>query len=398
MEFSVIAEFPDPTPCAGATGRQKEPHSSGPVTMLQRVLRGLGNPVAGRMFEAIQIEVTSHCNLRCVMCPVTAMADGWNAQHLAWEAFLRIARAFEQIKYVHLQGWGEPLLHPRLFDMIKVGKDAGCQVGFTTNGTLLDSVATQRLLDLGLDLLAVSIAGVTQQTHGAIRVGSDLSRILENLRGFLALRAERQSLKPKVEIFFLMTKMNAAELPAAADLAASLGADELVATNLDYVPTRDQDVLKAFADPSSKDACVCLVEGARARTKAAGVAFRAYPLEPEELAICEANPLKILFVSSDGWVSPCTYLGLAGQMKIPRIFNGNAIQVPRPRFGHIMERELLEIWDSPAYRAFRRQFASRRLAAMISAVATVAGSAPNRPKALPEAPEPCRSCPKLFGV
>lgn len=365
--------------------------------MLRRVLRGLGNPVAGRMIDAIQIEITSHCNLRCVMCPVTVLADRWNGQHLAWEAFLCIARAFEQIKYVHLQGWGEPLLHPRLFDMIKVAKDAGCRVGFTTNGTLLDSVAAQRLLDLDLDLLAVSIAGATQQTHGAIRVGSDLSRILENVRGFLVLRSDQQSLKPKVEIFFLMTKMNMAELPAAADLAASLGADELVATNLDYVPTRDQDVLRVFAD-SSKDACVGFVEGARARTKAGGVTFRAYPLEPEEVAICEANPLKNLFVSSDGWVSPCTYLGLAGQMKIPRIFNRNAIQVPRPRFGHIMEQELLEIWKTPAYRAFRQQFVARRMASVISAVAAVAGSAPNRPEALPEAPEPCRSCPKLFGV
>ena len=398
MEFSVIVEFPEPTPCAEASGRHKQPHSSAPVAMLRRVLRGLGNPVAGRMFDAIQIETTSHCNLRCVMCPVTAMADGWNAQHLSWETFLRIARAFEQIKYVHLQGWGEPLLHPRLFDMIKIAKDSGCRVGFTTNGTLIDLVASQRLLDLDVDLLAVSIAGATQQTHGAIRVGSDLARILENLRGFLAVRAERQSLKPKVEIFFLMTKKNIAELPAAAELVASLGADELVATNLDYVPTHDQDALKVFADPAFKDACVRFVEDARGKAKTAGVMFRAYPLEPEEVAICEANPLKILFVSSDGWVSPCTYLGLAGQRNIPRIFKGSAVEVPRPRFGHIMEQELLEIWKTPAYRAFRQQFVARRMAGMFLAAVAVAGSGVNSPKALPAAPEPCRSCPKLFGV
>lgn len=38
---------------------------------------------------------------------------------------MRIDCAFAYTKFVHLQGWGEPLLNPRLFDTIKVAKDAG---------------------------------------------------------------------------------------------------------------------------------------------------------------------------------------------------------------------------------------------------------------------------------
>jgi hypothetical protein len=71
-----------------------------------------------RPFEAFQIEVTSRCNLRCVMCPVTVLADRWPALDLPWETFQRIARAFGKTKWVYLQGWGEPLLHPRILDMI----------------------------------------------------------------------------------------------------------------------------------------------------------------------------------------------------------------------------------------------------------------------------------------
>ena len=43
------------------------------------------------VFDAIQIEVTSRCNIRCVMCPVTVLADRWHAQNLDWELYLRIA-------------------------------------------------------------------------------------------------------------------------------------------------------------------------------------------------------------------------------------------------------------------------------------------------------------------
>jgi MoaA/NifB/PqqE/SkfB family radical SAM enzyme len=350
------------------------------------------------VFDAIQIEVTSRCNIRCVMCPVTVLADRWHAQNLDWELYLRIARAFKHIRFVHLQGWGEPLLHPRLFDMIRVAKEAGCRVGFTTNGTLLNQFAGQRLLDLELDLLAISIGGATPQTHAAIRVGSDLSRIVNNLRRFQDLRARRRSQRPKVEIFFLMTKTNMAELPAAVDLAASLGADELVATNLDYVPTRVQDDLKAFGCQALRQAFARAVEDAAVRAKTAGVAFRPYPIDPEEVAVCEANPLKILFVSSDGRVSPCTYMGLAEQTEIPRVFNGQPVRVPRLCLGDIREQELLEIWEAPAYRAFRRKFEARRMAKVVSAVAAVARAGSTFGDVLPPAPQCCKSCPKLFGL
>lgn len=368
------------------------------IGTLARCARGLARRTEERVFEAVQIEVTSRCNIRCVMCPVTELADRWHSQHLPWDVFLRLAPALRRVKFVHLQGWGEPLLHPRLFDMIEMAKDAGCRVGFTTNGTLLRPAAAERLLDLDLDLLAVSIAGATPATHAAIRVGSDLSQILTHVRGLLDLRARRASLRPKVEIFFLMTKTNLAELPAAASLAASLGADELVATNLDYVPAFAQDDLKAFASASRRETFARAVEEARRAAKAAGIAFRAYPLDPEEVAVCEANPLKNLFVSSDGWVSPCTYMGLAGQTEIPRVAGGQLLPVPRLRFGDVRERDLLEIWNAPAYEAFRQQFAARRTAGLVSAIAAVARVGTGSAKVLPAAPEPCRSCPKLYGL
>jgi len=181
--------------------------------MAERIRKWFTPRAAERPFEALQIEVTSRCNLRCVMCPVTVLADGWPAVDLPWETFQRIAQAFEKTKWVYLQGWGEPLLHPRLFDMIAVAKGAGCRVGFTTNGTRLTRQAGERLLDLQLDLLAVSIAGATSTTHEAIRVGSTFQRLVGTLRRFLALKAERRSELPKVELLFLMTRTNLAELP-----------------------------------------------------------------------------------------------------------------------------------------------------------------------------------------
>jgi MoaA/NifB/PqqE/SkfB family radical SAM enzyme len=350
------------------------------------------------MFEAIQIEVTTRCLNRCVMCPRTALADEWPEMDLSWEVFQRIARAFDRAQHVHLQGWGEPLLHPRLLDMISVAKGAGCRVGLTTNGTRLDPELSKCLLELDLDLIAVSIAGATRETHERIRVGSDFPVILENVRQLLALRARQGARRPKVEFSYLMTKTNMEELPKAVELAASLGVEELYAINLDYVVAGEHEVLKAFDCQASREAFLRMIDEGRAIARRAGLIFRPYPLDPEEVAICEGNPLKILFVACDGWVSPCTYLGLSGRTDIPRQFEGKAIAVPRVRFGNVLEQDLTEIWDSPAYQAFRQQFARRRLAMGARALGALTRKGEETEARMPPPPDPCLTCYKLYGV
>jgi len=329
------------------------------------------------------------------MCPVTVLADRWPQRDMHWETFERIAGAFEHTAWVYLQGWGEPLLHRRIFDMVARAKSTGCRVGFTTNGTRLTQRTGERLLDLGLDLLAVSIAGATAATHEAIRAGSDFARLTENLRRFLLQRAERKSATPKVEVFFLMTRSNLAELPQAVELAAGLHADELVATNLDYVITPAQDALRAYSPAPLAQALRKAMEDARAVAARLGLAFRSYPLESREMAVCDLNPLKILFVSADGRVSPCVYTSLAGLSEIPRFFDGRSVCVPAVHFGNVGEMPLMEIWDRPEYRAFRRQFVERLVGtkAMALGVALGTGAA----EAAPPPPEPCRTCPKLYG-
>ncbi len=358
--------------------------------MLARVAQWFRLGDRGRYFEALQIEVTSRCGSRCVMCPRVALS-GWPEQDLSWEAYERVARAFARTRHVHLQGWGEPLLHPRLFEMVMVAKRSGCQVGLTTNGMLLDADVARRLLDLGLDLVSISIAGATPDTHGRIRVGSDLPTILQNAGRLATLRAG--AARPRIALSFLMAKSNLPELPAAVDLAAGLGADELYATNWDYVVTPEQEERKAFgavADPQ----LAAWVARARGLAAHAGIGFRAYPLELEERAVCEANPIRILFVSSNGSISPCPYLGLPARTGVRRMFEGQAHTVSGVRFGSVHEQELADIWNGPAYCAFRGRF-ERRLAA--AALATVGGQ-PVLDTPAPSAPEACRTCYKLYGA
>ena len=364
--------------------------------MFKRAANWLKAQNQRRSFAAFQIEVTTRCILRCVMCPRVALAHEWRDMDLPWEAFQRIARAFDRTQHVHLQGWGEPLLHPRLFDMIPLAKGAGCRVGLTTNGMRLDLDTGRRLLSQDLDLIAISIAGASRHTHERIRVGSDFPLILENISRLLNLRAAQGKKGPKVELSYLMTRTNFTELPQAVELAASLGADELYANNLDYPITDEHDRLRLFDCPELREEAGRCVEEARKRARRAGIAFRAYPLVLEEVSVCEANPTKILFVSCEGWVSPCTYVTLPGQAQIPRRFLGRQANVPAVRFGNVQGKDLEEILNGQTYRAFRQQFFRRETEAVAGALIAVTDA--SYEANLPPPPSPCLTCYKLYGV
>jgi MoaA/NifB/PqqE/SkfB family radical SAM enzyme len=192
-----------------------------------------------------------------------------------------------------------------------------------------------------------------------------------------------------------MTPGNTAELPQAVELVADLGADELVATNLDYVITPGLDALRAYGEGPPARALGAALEDARAAARRVGIGFRSYPLAFREMAVCDLNPLRILFISADGAVSPCVYTSLVGQTAIPRVFDGRAVEVPVVKFGNLNEQPLAEIWESAAYREFRALFAGRVHGASRMLLGTAAGAAAqeNTP-----APEACRTCPKLYGV
>jgi MoaA/NifB/PqqE/SkfB family radical SAM enzyme len=66
--------------------------------------------------------------------------------------------------------------------MVKIAESAGCKVSITTNGQALNSENSKRLIAESVDIVTISVTGVSQGTHGFIRIGSDLKTIFENVK------------------------------------------------------------------------------------------------------------------------------------------------------------------------------------------------------------------------
>ena len=82
----------------------------------------------------LHIEPTNFCNYDCVMCVhKTAIAK---PAHLPLELFEKIIDE-AQPWYVSLNGYGEPLMCPHFFDMVRALTRRGIRCNTTTNGSLL---------------------------------------------------------------------------------------------------------------------------------------------------------------------------------------------------------------------------------------------------------------------
>ena len=69
----------------------------------------------------LQIEPVGQCNLRCKMCPIQFRRDGpphGPPAFMDFNLFTRLLDGFPHLERLQLQGLGEPMMHPRFFDMV----------------------------------------------------------------------------------------------------------------------------------------------------------------------------------------------------------------------------------------------------------------------------------------
>jgi len=134
---------------------------------------------------SVNLELTNRCNLRCSMCPVNrdmVREKGFMDPAL----FRRIIDENPQLEHVLAFQWGEPLMHPHFFELVRYATDRGVRVMITSNGTYLSPELRQRLLASGLDRITFSVDGVGE-IHTHIR-GYEYERLKKDV---LSLRDER---------------------------------------------------------------------------------------------------------------------------------------------------------------------------------------------------------------
>ncbi len=357
-----------------------------------------------KRFSAWQIEITTRCPLSCRMC--IRQGRDWRNAEMSVERFAQLAPHLRRVETVILQGWGEPLLHRRLVDIVRLAKGAGDRsrttapsVGFVTSGKGMDRQCAADLVGAGLDFIGFSVAGVTADTHRAIRVHSELEEVVSAAQHVAAVKRERGLGRPRMHAVYLMLKVNIHEATGFPRLARRMGVDEIVLTNLVDVADAWQDEQRVFSCDGAEETGGVRDEISR-EARQMNLPVRMAPLSPALTPVCEEDPLRNLFVTVDGDVAPCVYLCPPVPDEFPRRFCGREHLARRVSFGNLFREPLDAIWKARPYVEFRERFARRaRRHRLLCAIAAGLREPPGGSECdLPAPPEPCRTCHKMLGV
>jgi len=182
--------------------------------------------VHGRPYVLV-VDPTNVCNLRCPLCPTGLMQRGRRAGMIPWETFTRVIdEAAPWALKVNLFNWGEPLLHPHLFEMIRYARSKNLGTSMSSNMSItLSDEQVDDLIGSGLEYLCLSIDGATQEAYATYRKRGDLSRVLANVRRLVERRRALGSRTPVLEWQFIPMRHNEHEVEAARKLAAEIGVD-----------------------------------------------------------------------------------------------------------------------------------------------------------------------------
>lgn len=146
------------------------------------------------------VELTSHCNYRCIMCPNKDLGKE-DKGYMELDLFEKIIDEAKTAAFdVNLAHRGESLLHPQLIEMIQYTKKAGLFTRLHTNGSILTKELSQQIIDSRLDRLSISFDGYNQETYEEIRRGGDFNKTITNIIQLLKIKKERQSKYPEVAI------------------------------------------------------------------------------------------------------------------------------------------------------------------------------------------------------
>lgn len=145
---------------------------------------------------SLHVYPSFYCNFKCNYCLHSLDADtlekkGFRRQYMDFSIFQKtvndVAAQGWRLKAMIFAGHGEPLLHPRIADMVAYAKEKGVadRVEIVTNGSLLTHELSDALISAGLDRLRISLQGVSQEAYRETSgVAIDFDRFVAQLEYF----------------------------------------------------------------------------------------------------------------------------------------------------------------------------------------------------------------------
>ncbi len=198
--------------------------------------------------KQIIVDTTNICNLQCKMChqnsPDFVIGD---EPHISLEMINDISMIASEAISIYLIGAGEPLMHPDIYEIIKIFKKncSKATVGTTSNGVLLNEKNILKLIESGLDNISISMDGPNLE-----RGHQKSERTRKNLIRLNEKKIEMGINHPNIYIGFVLGNDNKHELIPMIEFAHSINCAGITVEPLRIIaPQEDWDDYIIKNDP-----------------------------------------------------------------------------------------------------------------------------------------------------
>jgi MoaA/NifB/PqqE/SkfB family radical SAM enzyme len=302
----------------------------------------------------VLLDVTRRCNLACVGCRFHSPEFGRPSpadpavQDMPVELMQRLCAELSKMgtRKLSMISEGESLLHPSIFELVRIAKDSGLEVTLLTNGTVLTEHVQDQLIESGLDLLRISCWGTEPEEWSRNYPGTNpelLRRVPDYLGGLNASKHARGGSTPRTVIHCIVNRHNLKHVNRAVEMAAKSNCDEV---SFSVFKPRDRHEAHALSPLEEQE----LVRELRSLE----------PLLKKHSLAHNLNGVILRYrFGLDCWSRLPCYIGWVDT----RIKMDGTVLPCAPCdivVGDLREQTLREIWNGPAYRDFRRRASSRK--------------------------------------
>lgn len=296
----------------------------------------------------IEIEVTTRCNKRCILCEHTH----WNepSVDLSFKEFKKIIDQFPKLRWINLTGEGDAFLNKDYLKMIKYSKSKDVAVYLVDSFDLINKEIAEKLVQSGVDGIYISMDAATKETYEKIKVGCKFERTVENIKNLIKIKEEMKSPIPEICFRYIITTLNVHEMPKFVELVRSIGSWDSFGdgSKVHFIGLLTFKEIEQYYLPKLPEKIVG--ETIRKSKEDKNNLPVVFPhIEPEKFpsinrCLAWMEPYIMISGGEPGYVIPCCAVLMSNKREFLR----------KHSFGNILEEPFKKIWNSERYRRFRQ--------------------------------------------
>jgi MoaA/NifB/PqqE/SkfB family radical SAM enzyme len=286
----------------------------------------------------IEVEHTTICNKKCILCERTYWQE--KSERLTLEQFKQIVDQFPGLKWINVTGEGTGFLNPDFLKIIEYLRSKDVSVNFVDEFDFIDEEKAQKLIELGVNCIWISMDGATKETYEKIKVGCNFEKAVNNIKMLLNLKRKLHSPFPMLCFRFVVNRLNYQEMPKMVELVHSFG-DLGEGSKLEFVGLLTfKEIEKYYLPEVPKEILEKTIEvGKKLGIRVQFSHISESKLPPVEKCAAWTEP----YIMIGGYVLPCCAVLMSNKRDFLRQY----------AFGNLYQQPFKEIWYSDRYKKFR---------------------------------------------